>query len=450
MLAISWAMRAIIQGRYPSTQHDGSPWLPGDWRGDLAGKPLRKGVLVWIKGDLMEQSVTFGLRGLGSTFSPCFMCRTLLETLHAYDSVDLDGDIWGQTDELHDYELQCQQLEHIVVLSTEADRRKIYVDGGLYWDKRKNGVRGRALLRDVPSLGLRAGDRLTPSPQLCDVGDFTAAPLPIVLRFWRPTWHGQACMDPVLNRNPVFSPDLYTSPALTFALDVLHILYLGVHSRCIAAVIWGLIDANVFGALGPSDVAVPAILERLSCILQDWYDDEDVPQNYRVQEISVNMIGSREYPMLKTMGSETNALLPWALWLCQKYGDRLEYGFVLTEACRSLLGFMEVLKGAPAAIDRATASLLLELCIQHNHWMDEADVPKIFKNNFLAHLARRSVKHGNPLKSATFLDETLNLPAAVAASRVHRSSWERRLFERVSLQGEMAIGQQRFFYGGSS
>ena len=74
----------------------------------------------------------------------------------------------------------------------------------------------------------------------------------------------------------------------------------------------------------------------------------------------------------------------------------------------------------------------------------------MFKHHFLVHLVRRSVKHGNPLKSATFLDETLNLPAAVAASSVHRSLWERRLFERVSLQGEMAIGQQRYFYGRSS
>ena len=91
--------------------------------------------------------------------------------------------------------------------------------------------------------------------------------------------------------------------------------------------------------------------------------------------------------------------------------------------------------------------MLLDLSKRHNHYMTEADVPQLIKNDFFVHLVRRSLRHGNPLRCATFLDETLNLPAAVAASSVHRSNWERRLFERVALQGNMSVGQQRFFYG---
>ena len=326
---------------------------------------------------------------------------------------------------------------------------EVFSEGRLHWDRRKSGVRGRALLNDVPSLGLKAGDRLTPSEQLCDVGDFSAASLPLVVRFWRGTYRGQTCMDPLLNRNPVFSPTLYTSPSLTFALDVLHILYLGVHGRCISAVLWAILDANVFGIPGPhQDVVVPAALERLSGMLNDWYDDTGVPQNYRVHELTVSMIGSREYPGLKTMGSETNAILPWAFNLCETFSGRMENGFALTEACRNLLAFMQLLKASPTIIDRETGSMLLDLCKQHNHYMKEADVPPLFKHHFVVHLVRRSLRHGNPLRCATFLDESLNLPAAVAASSVHRSNWEKRLFERVSLQGNLAVGQHRFFYGG--
>ena len=124
MLVIAWSMRALIEGRYPSTMHDGSPWVTGDPRDGLAGKSFRKGVVVWMKGDLMEQAVTFGLRGLGSMYSPCFICNSLLENLHDYDSVELDSDHWGQKSDLDDYEASCQRLEHVVVLHTEADRLK--------------------------------------------------------------------------------------------------------------------------------------------------------------------------------------------------------------------------------------------------------------------------------------------------------------------------------------
>ena len=124
MLVIAWSMRALIQGRYPSAMHDGSPFVTGGPREDLAGTPLRKGVVVWMKGDLMEQAVTFGLRGLGSMFSPCFICNSLLENLHDYDTVELDSDHWGQKSDLNDYEVSCQRLEHVVVLHTEADRFK--------------------------------------------------------------------------------------------------------------------------------------------------------------------------------------------------------------------------------------------------------------------------------------------------------------------------------------
>ena len=124
MLLVSWSVRAMLQGRFPDTAHDGSPWLTEDRRRNLAGKPLRKGVLVWIKGDLIEQAVTYGLRGLGSTFHPCMLCDTLLENMHECESVELFSDLWGSKDPLTSYENSCQECEVTVVITTEHDRVK--------------------------------------------------------------------------------------------------------------------------------------------------------------------------------------------------------------------------------------------------------------------------------------------------------------------------------------
>ena len=39
---------------------------------------------------------------------------------------------------------------------------------------------------------------------------------------------------------------------------------------------------------------------------------EGVPLNYRIGDLTLKMIGPYSSPMMKTMGSETRALLPWA------------------------------------------------------------------------------------------------------------------------------------------
>ena len=42
----------------------------------------------------------------------------------------------------------------------------------LKYDKRSDGARGRAVVADVPMLRLRAGDRLEPSDELRDIGEW--------------------------------------------------------------------------------------------------------------------------------------------------------------------------------------------------------------------------------------------------------------------------------------
>ena len=67
-----------------------------------------------------------------------------------------------------------------MVIRTECMRRRVLRQGRLRW-QRKGG--GRVLQCAVPSLNLEAGDRLEPSPQLCDVAQFSSARLPCAYEY---------------------------------------------------------------------------------------------------------------------------------------------------------------------------------------------------------------------------------------------------------------------------
>lgn len=347
----------------------------------------------------------------------------------------------GSKDPLYEAMCVCLRERH----------RQVVFDGGLFWDRRKDRVGGRSLSIQVPAFGgnpaLLPGDRLVPSKVLPDVGELSALALPATVTFWRPKYYKQACTDNMLYRNPLFSRRTLAWPALTFVLDVLHVLYLGVHQRIISAVIWAIIDNNVFNIRGGRDVIIDGTLERLSEHLEHWYSENKIPLNYQIGGWQKSMIGSPEYPDLKTMGSETNALLPWALAVCVEFSSRIDHGFALTEACRSLCNFMCDLKQAPAMPSHETIRKLMDNCLRHVHFVKEIGIPFMFKHHFWVHMVRRIPRYGNPFKFACFLDESLNLHAAVAAANVHRAHWEQRLFERIDLLGDLARGQHRFFYG---
>eukprot|EP00959_Pyramimonas_sp_CCMP1952_P273929 5725751-Pyramimonas_sp.AAC.1 len=82
-----------------------------DHRRARVGDPLRQAQLTWIRGDLVEQSVTFGLRGLSCGWHPCFFCKTYADNMHDYHTVGSLNDLWGAIDDDTDYELFCQRCE---------------------------------------------------------------------------------------------------------------------------------------------------------------------------------------------------------------------------------------------------------------------------------------------------------------------------------------------------
>ena len=168
---------------------------------------------------------------------------------------------------------------------------KVIEEGCLYWDHRRGGVRGRTLASGVASLGLRAGDRLEPNSDLMDVGLFSATRTPFTCRFWRARFLDNVCLDSVNHRNPLFDRSIFVCPADTFCLDVLHILYLGVHQKLIGCIVWEVLRGNPWQLGGTPESIIDVGLTRLKGELLAWYDESGVPTNDRIRDLTRSMIG---------------------------------------------------------------------------------------------------------------------------------------------------------------
>ena len=111
-------------------------------------------------------------------------------------------------------------------------------------DKRRDGGRGWTLTEAIPTLGLRAGDRITEQGDLKDIADIYADPsaYPLNLVFWR-----RSSESLLRRRNPLLSnPALGLSPDSVMVVDQLHAVNLGIMLAWCKFVVWGLIDKGFF------------------------------------------------------------------------------------------------------------------------------------------------------------------------------------------------------------
>ena len=76
------------------------------------------------------------------------------------------------------------ELEVILLVATQRDHDMIIA--ALFYDlRRQNNFGGRALRVDLPTLGLRRGDRLEPCEGLTDMHRFEELVVPFTVIFWR-------------------------------------------------------------------------------------------------------------------------------------------------------------------------------------------------------------------------------------------------------------------------
>ena len=136
-----------------------------------------------------------------------------------------------------DYEEACDKCEIIVLVPNVMIKATLV--GMRFSDQRQRGSRGRSLRADLVELGLKAGDRLEPSPYLRDVFNIETMVPPFTCLFWRPS-EETICK----HRCPLFSVPGVTLQHLT--IDLLQTMHLGAYKAYCMTGIWCLIQNDVW------------------------------------------------------------------------------------------------------------------------------------------------------------------------------------------------------------
>ena len=264
---LAWSLDSLAAGHHPEKRHDGTDFGDSErTRHELAGSECMLGAVVYIKGDWQEFTATIGLPTWQDLWHPCFKCWATREQLFTVG--DLSAMSSPHEPKLpHDYEEACERCERHVEIEDAHTHAKIA--SFLFYDKRKKGNKGRCLRAGIPELSLRTGDRLEPSADLPNIGDFEAlvSRLPARVVFWRRDNNTVA-----LHRNPIFSVPGVSIQSM--AIDVLHTLHLGVFKTYCWATLRGLIAADAW-SVGTCTVDVRDQLSVARCRVEllGWYKD---------------------------------------------------------------------------------------------------------------------------------------------------------------------------------
>lgn len=150
----------------------------------------------------------------------------------------------------------------VAQINSEAEKNMVL--GSLRYNKSRMG---RALTRDIPSLGLMMGDRLEPSLDLRDVAMLDSMEVPFSVTFWR-----MSRRDRVVHLSPLFK--IKGVGPESFAIDLLHTWHLGCLARYIGHVFWFLVKSNIYAPQIPMTDAAErhrVALQQMKADLWRWY-----------------------------------------------------------------------------------------------------------------------------------------------------------------------------------
>ena len=131
-----------------------------------------RAALIHIKGDWKEICDSLGFPNWSSALHPCFCCFATRAELREIGSLnpDVPDSVVFEPKTHEQYERECDACEkHVRILDASTQQM---VERELFYDRRKSGGHGRCLKRNIACLDLKAGDRLEPSIELMDVGQF--------------------------------------------------------------------------------------------------------------------------------------------------------------------------------------------------------------------------------------------------------------------------------------
>lgn len=410
-----WALNCAARGVFPLRRHDNTPWPAGDARGLLAGKQMGyKFALIWLKADWGEFANSIGFHSWSSKHWPCYCCCAEQASIRSVEPSFSSELPWAPITQ-EDYNASCTACEIDVVVPNRETHAAIRA--ALYFDRRRNGSRGRALQRDVEVGGvwLRSGDRLEVSPYLDNTFAFDAVrSFPFTVRFWR-----RNAETIVARRNPIFMVTGFDVGRLV--VDTLHCLYLGVVQVWLVASLWALINADAWGA---GDVVLS--IQQIKAGLKVYYRQRG-GRDTRVQNITAKMLGTKNDPARSPFkGGEAKSLVDFVVELLGRYahvsGDLLLAG-------RHLQAYIQLVDASPVNLSESVIKKMRTHGVSFLSFGLRGGMRPIPKTHQMLHLLHEcSARHGNPKFYSNWVDESLNKNLAGMARAAYSSVWADRIF----------------------
>jgi hypothetical protein len=438
-----WSLRAMSAGVFPSARHDHILWQPADTdRAAKGGNRLEfKCMLLQIRGDWLEFCSSMGFALWSHNVCPCPFCDARKDQLANFAGFSPVSSSFRCVTAAQ-YNEACNACEHRRTLSRAEHAM---VKNALEYNKTRDGPRGRALMCDMPLFNLLKGDRLEPDENVQDIGEAfdSATEFPLRVTFWR-----RNVFNRVGHRCAIFDEALGISLD-TMCVDSLHCLYLGPAKDWCCAVLWALIDFNVYRFDGAVDQRIQLTTNRIRTELWAFYrrykhnhPEEDVTQ---LEDLTPGMLGTSAKRKLSAKAMETKCLIPFCLELMTTHvaaiGSVADKYIGIGECFIRLADVLKQEKFVvrPTALQEMYNSttrlfklwVLVELHIK----------PKL---HMMMHLVDRTLAQGNPAYYATWVDEGLNKVLASLGRQAHRSVWEARILTYFEHTEDLRQKRRRF------
>ena len=368
-----------------------------------------KQLLSYIKGDWMEHVTTLSFTSWTHNVHPCPMCFCSPNTMYDLKNFTLEAVGWD-----------LKTIDHYI---EECERREIHVvvDGSKHakirnslriTHRRERGGRARELIVDIPEYGLRAHDKLEPTPWMSDYAVFDATtrfPAPFV--FWRAD--EQAWTQ---HRNPLFDRRLGLVPQR-------------MHCRNATA---GTSFTNSWSTTcGKSGMQRARCVQRCrSCVCETslfaWYSDRERAGHrvYKVENLTASMFANSSCHM---KGAETSSFLGFVVVLADRWKHAISDGVMLWNAGVALDSAIDLCRQPPWVLPPGTRAQLCYLTARHLDLMARCHVHQVPKCHAFLHFSRASDFLGNPWLYTTFEGESQNRRLAMIAAGAHRAQWYRRV-----------------------
>ena len=276
-------------------------------------------------------------------------------------------------------------------------------------------------------LGLLAGDRLEPSPELRNIdGIFAEYASDVLCTFWRPS---RATL--VVHRCPLWDVALGISAPRSIGIDLLHTFYLGALNSWVQASTWTLLDSNLWGSSCATQedkqtVSISLFKHDLFAFYQR-YDHQHRDSNIsRLAAVTPGMLGmgrsaSRRF---KAKAMETFGVALYLIEALEKYSDHVGFmGHECFVAGKLILRFIDRLKEIDVNFGVEETQELLDIW---KNFMSAAEGINCWKPkaHLMYHAILRARRQGSPLAYQVFLDESLNRELKLCLKNCHQRNFE--------------------------